>query len=166
MQTVLTDGWDFEGCEGTGCRREQLYDQVCDEECDNELCHWDNWRCFSTDEFRLYDRAGHGWDRSLSLSLSLSLVRMTFCVASGPGTCQHATRKAAPRRCSSTRTATRRAIQKSATSTTSCAHKNLRTNLLKWLRWAVNRKPPGGATDGEGLIVESFELILWHAHLF
>ena len=59
------DGWDFEGCEGTGCRREQLFDQVCDEECDNELCHWDNWRCFTVDECQLYDRGGHCWDDDL-----------------------------------------------------------------------------------------------------
>lgn len=63
----LADGWDFEGCEGTGCHREQLYDQVCDKECDNELCHWDNWRCTAVDEFQLYDRAGHGWDHDLPL---------------------------------------------------------------------------------------------------
>ena len=49
----------------SGCRREQLYDEVCDEECESEVCHWDNWRCFATDEFKLYDKAGHGWDDDL-----------------------------------------------------------------------------------------------------
>lgn len=63
---MCADGWDFEGCEETGCRREQLYNTVCDDECNNEMCHWDNWRCFDEDVYQLYDRAGHGWDDDLS----------------------------------------------------------------------------------------------------
>ena len=32
----------------------------CDAECESEVCHWDNWRCFATDEFELYDQVGNG----------------------------------------------------------------------------------------------------------
>lgn len=31
------------------------------------LGQWDNWRCFVTDEYELYDKAGHGWDDDLEL---------------------------------------------------------------------------------------------------
>ena len=48
------------GCEATGCRRELLFDSECDAECESEVCHWDNWRCFGTDEFELYDQVGNG----------------------------------------------------------------------------------------------------------
>ena len=41
-----------QGCFATGCTREQLFDQECDEGCDSDICHSDNWRCFTHDEVR------------------------------------------------------------------------------------------------------------------
>ena len=53
------------GCFATGCTREMLFDQVCDEVCDTDICHSDNWHCFTHDEYELYDAMGNGWDDDL-----------------------------------------------------------------------------------------------------
>ena len=44
-----------------------LFNAECDEDCDSEICHSDNWRCHTIDEFDLYDMMGNGWDEDLDL---------------------------------------------------------------------------------------------------
>eukprot|EP01052_Picozoa_sp_SAG31_P026978 SAG31_NODE_2485_length_5624_cov_2.110206_12_plen_93_part_00 len=38
---------------------------VCDNECNSDVCHYDNWRCVGHDEYELYDVMGNGWDDDL-----------------------------------------------------------------------------------------------------